>query len=207
MLLSTGMATIDEIDATVSVLRESGVRFGLMNCVSEYPPVYEDMNLGVIPLLRERYPDLVIGHSDHTPDLYTSFAAVALGAHIVEKHIILDKRQPGPDQAVSIDMRELSELVDGVRKVEAALGRRRASTRASARSGNGHIEASSRFGLSWRVPWLVIRTCGRSGRELAFPRETSPWCSGERCGATFRRTRCSPGTIWSKGCASGMFCS
>jgi sialic acid synthase SpsE len=122
MLLSTGMATFDEIDATVTALRGTGATFGLMNCVSEYPPVYEDMNLGVIPQLRERYPDLVIGHSDHTPDLYTSFAAVALGAQLVEKHIILDKRQPGPDQAVSIDMPELSELVDGIRKVEVALG-------------------------------------------------------------------------------------
>ena len=122
MLLSTGMATLEEIDATVEALRATNVAFGLMNCVSEYPPVYEDVNLGVIGVLRERYPDLVIGHSDHTPDLYTCFAAVALGALALEKHIILDKRQPGPDQAVSIDMLELARLVDGVRKVEAALG-------------------------------------------------------------------------------------
>jgi N-acetylneuraminate synthase len=122
MLVSTGMATLEEIDATVEALRGAGVPFALMNCVSEYPPVYEDMNLGVIGVLRERYSDLVIGHSDHTPDLYTSFAAVALGACAVEKHIILDKRQPGPDQAVSIDMRDLHDLVDGIRKVEVSLG-------------------------------------------------------------------------------------
>lgn len=122
MLLSTGMATCEEIDATVEALRAAGAEFGLMNCVSEYPPVYEDVNLGVIGVLRERYPDLVIGHSDHTPDLYTSFAAVALGARALEKHVILDKRQPGPDQSVSIDFMELRQLVDGVRKVEAALG-------------------------------------------------------------------------------------
>jgi N,N'-diacetyllegionaminate synthase len=120
MLVSTGMSTLDEIDATVEAL--DGVELGLMNCVSEYPPLYEDLNLGVIGVLQERYPGLVVGHSDHTPDLYTAFAAVALGAHAIEKHIILDKRQPGPDQSVSIDMRDLHELVDGIRKIEAALG-------------------------------------------------------------------------------------
>jgi N-acetylneuraminate synthase len=93
-----------------------------MNCVSEYPPLYEDMNLGTIRVLQDRYPELPVGHSDHTPDLYTSFAAVTLGAHAIEKHIILDKRQPGPDQSVSIDMPDLHELVGGIRKIEAALG-------------------------------------------------------------------------------------
>lgn len=126
MLVSTGMATLEEIDETVAALRESGVPLALMNCVSEYPPVYEDMNLRTIGVLQERYPDLPVGHSDHTPDLYTSFAAVTLGAHAIEKHIILDKRQPGPDQSVSIDMPELHALVGGIRKIEAALGSEKA---------------------------------------------------------------------------------
>jgi N-acetylneuraminate synthase len=97
-----------------------------MNCVSEYPPVYEDINLLVIPQMMERYPEAVIGHSDHTPDIYTCFAAVTLGAKVIEKHIILDKRQPGPDQSVSIDMRDLAQLVDGIRKIEAAMGDQKA---------------------------------------------------------------------------------
>ncbi len=122
MILSTGMALLEEIDETCQALRETGTPFAFTNCVSEYPPVYEDLNLGVINVLQERYSDVVIGHSDHSPDLYTCFAAVTLGACIIEKHIILDKRQPGPDQAVSIDMRDLSDLVDGVRKIECALG-------------------------------------------------------------------------------------
>jgi sialic acid synthase SpsE len=122
MLVSTGMSTLEEIDATVDALRDGPAPLGLMNCISEYPPRYEDMNLGTIGVLQERYPGIPVGHSDHTPDLYTSFAAVALGAHAIEKHIILDKRQPGPDQSVSIDLVDLHALVDGVRKVEAALG-------------------------------------------------------------------------------------
>lgn len=122
MILSTGMATWEEIDETVAALTEVGVRYSLLNCVSEYPPKYEDLNLGVIPQMMERYPEVTIGHSDHTPGLVTSVAAVALGARIVEKHIILDKLQPGPDQAVSIDMFQFHELVTGIRRVERALG-------------------------------------------------------------------------------------
>ncbi|MEO7083888.1 MAG: N-acetylneuraminate synthase family protein [Gemmatimonadaceae bacterium] len=122
MIVSTGMCTFEEIDRTYAALVETGVPLGLMNCVSEYPPVYEDINLGVIQRMIERYPNAVIGHSDHTPDLYTSFAAVTLGAKILEKHVILDKRQPGPDQSVSVDFRDLASLVDGVRKVEKSLG-------------------------------------------------------------------------------------
>lgn len=122
MILSTGMCTFDEIRETYHAMKEWGADFCLTNCVSEYPPVYEDLNIGFIKTLMDAFPDIVIGHSDHSPDLYTSFAAVALGAKIVEKHIILDKRTPGPDQSVSIDMMDLAELVDGIRKIEAAMG-------------------------------------------------------------------------------------
>lgn len=122
MIVSTGMATMDEIKRTYDVLAEEGIELALMNCLSEYPPCYEDVNLGVIEQMQNEFPKAVIGHSDHTPDLYTSFAAVAKGAKIIEKHVILDKRTPGPDQSVSIDFFELRQLVDGIRKVEAALG-------------------------------------------------------------------------------------
>lgn len=122
MIVSTGMATMEEIRRTYDVLAESGVEFALMNCLSEYPPVYEDVNLGVLDIMAEAFPKAVIGHSDHTPDLYTCFGAVARGAKILEKHVILDKRTPGPDQSVSIDFSELRSLCDGARKVEAALG-------------------------------------------------------------------------------------
>lgn len=126
MILSTGMCTLEEIDETVAALQAAKVPLALLNCVSEYPPVYRDINLGVIRTMQQRYPDLVIGHSDHTPDLYTSFAAVALGAAIIEKHVIIDKRQPGPDQSVSIDMNDLHELASGIRKIEQALGSQKA---------------------------------------------------------------------------------
>ncbi len=125
IVVSTGMATIEEIDRTYRALIARDAPLALLNCVSEYPPAYEDMNLRVINELTERFPRAVIGHSDHAPDLFTSFAAVTLGAKIIEKHVILDKRQPGPDQSVSIDFRDLAQLVDGIRRIEAALGDRK----------------------------------------------------------------------------------
>ena len=122
MIVSTGMSTFVEVDRTYQALRETDTPLALMSCVSEYPPLYEDLNLMVIRQMIQRYPEAVIGHSDHTPDLYTCYAAVTLGAKIIEKHVTLDKRQPGPDQSVSIEMLDLATLVEGIRKIEAALG-------------------------------------------------------------------------------------
>lgn len=121
MILSTGMATLEEIDATVDALRPLNDHLALLNCTSEYPADHADVNLGVIGVLRERY-DLTIGHSDHTPDIHTSIAAVACGAKLIEKHFTLDRRQPGPDRDVSIEPFELHELVVAARRVEQALG-------------------------------------------------------------------------------------
>jgi N-acetylneuraminate synthase len=121
VILSTGMAEWNEIDETVAALRPINEEIVLMNCVSEYPARHADVNLNVIPELARRY-DLIVGHSDHTPDIHTSIAAVGLGAKLIEKHFILDRRQPGPDQSVSIEPFELCELVHAVRHVEEALG-------------------------------------------------------------------------------------
>jgi len=125
MIISTGMSTIDEIDRTYKILTDMKVPLVMMHCVSEYPAAYEDVNLGFIGEMIKRYDKAVIGHSDHTPDLYTCFAAAAMGAKIIEKHVITDKKLPGPDRCVSIDFYELSSLVDGIRKIEAAFGAHR----------------------------------------------------------------------------------
>ena len=125
MLVATGMTELDEVDATVAVLRETGVEFGLMHCTSEYPPVYEDINLDMIKLYQERYR-VVVGHSDHSPDINTALASVALGAHIVEKHFTLTRDQPGPDHPVSIEPSELTALVRGIRIIEQARGSQKA---------------------------------------------------------------------------------
>ena len=124
MLVSTGMTTLEEVDETVAVMRETGVEFGITHCTSEYPPVYDDINLRVIPFYQERY-GVVVGHSDHSPDITTAVAAVALGAHLVEKHFTLTRDQPGPDHPVSIEPDELAEMVRMIRITEQARGARK----------------------------------------------------------------------------------
>jgi N-acetylneuraminate synthase len=121
MIISTGMSTFEEIDLTFNSITKINNKLILFNTVSEYPPKYEDMNLRVINEMIDRY-NVVIGHSDHTPDNYTSFAAVALGAKLIEKHVTLDKKFEGPDQSVSIDFMDLYDLVQGIRKIELGLG-------------------------------------------------------------------------------------
>jgi N,N'-diacetyllegionaminate synthase len=122
MIVSTGMCTLEEIEETYNALIQSGVQLALLNCVSEYPPVYEDINLGFIKEMESQFKKAVIGQSDHTPTNYTCFAAVALGAKLVEKHVIINKLTPGPDQSVSLDFNEFSDLVKGIRIIEAASG-------------------------------------------------------------------------------------
>lgn len=122
LIISTGMSRLEEIDKTWGLLEKSNLPFCLMNCLSEYPPRYEDLNLNVIEIMHDRYPKAIIGHSDHTPTLYTSFAAVTLGAKVIEKHVTLDKKLPGPDRDVSVDFSEFAELVRGIRIIEKSMG-------------------------------------------------------------------------------------
>lgn len=121
MIVSTGMTGLEEVDEMVEAMRATGVPFAITHCTSEYPPVYEDINLDLIPAYRERY-GIVVGHSDHSPDITTAVASVALGAHIVEKHFTLTRDQPGPDHPVSIEPDELAEMVRMIRIVEQARG-------------------------------------------------------------------------------------
>ena len=125
MIVSTGMTDLEEIDRMVEAMRDTGVPFGITHCTSEYPPVYEDVNLDLIPEYKQRY-GIVVGHSDHSPDITTAVAAVALGAEIVEKHFTLTRDQPGPDHPVSIEPDELAEMVRMIRIVEQARGDRKA---------------------------------------------------------------------------------
>ncbi|MCL2452859.1 MAG: N-acetylneuraminate synthase family protein [Alphaproteobacteria bacterium] len=121
IILSTGMNNIASIKKSVAILREHGVPFALMNCTSMYPTPYDKVHLGAIAELKRVFPDAVVGQSDHSIGNYTCFAAVALGAAILEKHFTSDKRWPGPDIQISLDPGELHELVEGSRAVHSAL--------------------------------------------------------------------------------------
>jgi len=121
MIVSTGMATLEELEETVAALKEENVPLVLTNCTSIYPPEYHQINLGLIPKFREMF-DVLVGHSDHTPDIWTALGAVAIGAVVIEKHFTIDRRLKGPDYEVSLEPHEFKAMVDGIRKIEAAMG-------------------------------------------------------------------------------------
>lgn len=122
VVLSTGMNDIDSIRPAVELFREVGVPFALLHCTSMYPTPYDKVRLGAIAELGEAFPDAVLGLSDHSLGPYTCFAAVALGASILEKHFTSSFEWPGPDISISVDPSQLSEMVKGSRAIHAALG-------------------------------------------------------------------------------------
>lgn len=123
LILSTGMATVEEIEEAVQVARQAGAdQIALLKCTSAYPAPPEDMNLRTIPEMMQRF-GLPVGLSDHTMGIAASVAAVALGACIIEKHLTLSRSLPGPDSAFSLEPHEFKSMVEAVRTVEKALGK------------------------------------------------------------------------------------
>jgi len=123
IIVSTGMATLAEIEEAVTTIRNAGNnQLALLKCTSAYPARPEDMNLLTIPHLTQAF-DVPVGLSDHTLDIAVPVAAVALGACIVEKHLTLSRAKPGPDSAFSLEPPEFRAMVDSVRTTEKALGR------------------------------------------------------------------------------------
>lgn len=122
VIMSTGMANLDEVVAAVDAFRESGGhQFALLHCVSAYPADPADVNLRAMTTLQEKF-SVPIGYSDHTLGCEVTLAAVAMGACIIEKHFTLDRSMTGPDHHSSATPEEFAELVRGIRKVESALG-------------------------------------------------------------------------------------
>lgn len=122
VILSTGMAEMDEIKAAIDVLTENGTDdITILHCTTEYPAPIKDVNLNVMKTLKDAfgYP---VGYSDHTQGIEVDLAAVALGAEVIEKHFTLDRNLPGPDHKASLEPDELKAMVDGIRKIEDALG-------------------------------------------------------------------------------------
>jgi N-acetylneuraminate synthase len=122
LIMSSGMATLAEVDEGLRVLRESGcTNVALLHCVSNYPAAPADCNLRAMATMEAAF-QVPVGFSDHTLGVEVSLAAVALGATIIEKHITLDKSLPGPDQPASLEPQELIAFVRGIRAVESSLG-------------------------------------------------------------------------------------
>ena len=121
MILSTGMNDISSISKSVNVLKKANIDFALMHVTSMYPTPYEDVRLGFLYELKTKFPDTVIGLSDHSFGNYTCFAAITLGASILEKHFTSDKNWSGPDIPISISPPELKDLIFGSNAIFRAL--------------------------------------------------------------------------------------
>lgn len=122
IIMSTGMATLSEIDEAVKTLRDAGNKqLALLKCTSAYPAPADEMNLHTIPHLSQAF-SVPVGLSDHTLGTTVPVAAVALGACIIEKHFTLSRSKPGPDSVFSLEPHEFRMMVEAVRTTEQALG-------------------------------------------------------------------------------------
>ncbi|HSV88018.1 MAG TPA: N-acetylneuraminate synthase [Bacteroidales bacterium] len=132
VVMSTGMATMEEIGAAIDVLMKQGLKkeqIVVLHCNTEYPTPMHDVNLKAMLSIREAF-GVKVGYSDHTLGIEVPIAAVALGATVIEKHFTLDRNLPGPDHRASLEPNELKQMIHAIRNVELAL------------SGNGKKEPS-----------------------------------------------------------------
>lgn len=124
VILSTGMANLGEIESAIAVLVDSGTKrenITLLQCNTEYPTPFADVNLKAMKSLKKAFR-LPVGYSDHTPGIAIPLAAVGMGAKVIEKHFTLDKNMEGPDHKASLEPCELKAMVQGIREIELALG-------------------------------------------------------------------------------------
>lgn len=122
ILLSSGMSSWLELDEAVNFLTPYGNELTLLQCTTAYPTQPEQWGLNVIPLMKERY-NLPVGFSDHSGDIYACLAAAALGAEVLEFHVVFDKRMFGPDAPASLTIDQVQQLVKGVRQIERSLAK------------------------------------------------------------------------------------
>lgn len=124
VILSTGMSTMEEIEAAIAVLTKFGMQkdqITVLHCNTEYPTPMGDVNLAAMQDIRQRL-GVTVGYSDHTQGIEVPIAAVALGAEIIEKHFTLNRTLPGPDHKASLEPTELVAMVSAIRNIEQAIG-------------------------------------------------------------------------------------
>lgn len=123
ILLSTGMATLEEVKESVKFIKNNSVEeIVIFQCTTSYPTKLEDVNLNVIDLYKNEFPNEIIGFSDHSQGITASIGAAAKGVKVIEKHFTLDKGMEGPDHKASLDPMELRKWVSEIRNLEKALG-------------------------------------------------------------------------------------
>lgn len=121
VILSTGMNNFQSIERSVEILRRANIPFCLLHCTSVYPTPYHLVRLKAINEMREKFPDAVLGLSDHSLSNYPCLASVALGTSVLERHFTSDKKWAGPDIEISMDPSELKQLIDGSKIIHTCL--------------------------------------------------------------------------------------
>jgi N,N'-diacetyllegionaminate synthase len=124
VILSTGMATLGEIEAAIDALEQAGTpraNMTVLHCTTEYPTPMNEVNLRAMQSIHAAFA-VAVGYSDHTPGIEVAIAAVAMGASVIEKHFTLDRNLPGPDHKASLEPKELESLVSAIRNIEIAMG-------------------------------------------------------------------------------------
>jgi N,N'-diacetyllegionaminate synthase len=124
LILSTGMATLGDIEAAIDALEQAGAprsELTVLHCTTEYPTPMEEVNLRAMQSIGAAF-GVATGYSDHTPGIEVAIAAVAMGATVIEKHFTLDRTLPGPDHQASLEPDELKAMVSAIRNIEIALG-------------------------------------------------------------------------------------
>jgi N,N'-diacetyllegionaminate synthase len=124
VILSTGMANLGDIEATIDVIERVGTsrsNITLLHCTTEYPAPINEVNLRAMVNMKNAF-GICVGYSDHTLGIEVPIAAVALGARVLEKHITLDRNLPGPDHHASLEPEEFRSMVNAIRNIEVALG-------------------------------------------------------------------------------------
>lgn len=125
IIMSTGMADLEEIKTALSVFTKAGLsldQITILHCNTEYPTPLQDVNLRAMKTIKDSFAGVKIGYSDHTEGIEIPIAAAAMGATMIEKHFTLDKHLPGPDHKASLLPEELAQMVRAVRHIEIALG-------------------------------------------------------------------------------------
>ncbi|XP_028128849.1 sialic acid synthase [Diabrotica virgifera virgifera] len=122
LIISTGMQSFETVKTIYNIVSKYHKNFALLHCVSSYPTPVAEINLSVIDLYKEHFPDVFIGYSGHELGTHITAAAVALGAKIIERHITLDKTQKGSDHSCSLNPTELQTIIHNIRAIELAMG-------------------------------------------------------------------------------------
>lgn len=121
IILSTGMGTLEEVSKAVKIIKKINKNITVLQCTTNYPSLIDDSNINAMLTIKE-FCNVRVGYSDHVTENYACYAAVSLGAEVIEKHFTLDKNMDGPDHSCSLNPDEFKILIHGIRSIEKSLG-------------------------------------------------------------------------------------